>query len=183
MDLHDFEGQSMYFDDPIPEEADHLINKAAELYGDEAAEHSLLKAYFIAPSNLTVLVALYRYYYYQHKYAEAIVVAHRAMEVSGKKLNLPTNWSDLNLNHLGEAAVVSMGLLRFYLMALKGAGYLNLRSGNFEKGADMLSKVVELDPSDRLRAAFLLDIALEALNIKAGDNVRSIHGFEMNKLG
>jgi tetratricopeptide (TPR) repeat protein len=178
MDLQDFEGQSMYFDDPIPELAEQLIQQAADLYGEEGAEKCLLKAYFLAPANLTILVALYRYYYYQHKYKDAILVAYRAMEVSATRLKLPEKWQDLKLTHLGEGAVISMGLLRFYLMALKGAGYLYLRDGNFEAGANMLAKVVEVDPQDRLRAAFLLDIALEALNLESGENVRSIRGYE-----
>lgn len=176
MDLHDFEGQAMYFDDPIPGEAEHLIQEAANLYGDKEAENCLLKAYFIAPNNLTVLVAMYRYYYYQHMYDEAVEVAMRAMNVSGDKLCLPGKWQDLTLPHLGEAAVISMGLLRFYLMALKGAGYLNLRMNNLEAGIDMLQKVVELDPNDRLRAAFLLDIAQEVMNTKSGENILSIRG-------
>lgn len=182
MDLQDFEGQSMYFDDPIPQLAEDLIQQAADLYGDEEAEKCLLKAYFIAPENLTVLVAMYRYYYYQHKYKDAIQVAYRAMDVSSERLNLPKNWQELKLSHLGEGAVISMGLLRFYLMALKGAGYLSLRDGDFESGASMLSKVVEVDPNDRLRATFLLDIALEALNIDSGENVHSIRGFEKSTI-
>jgi len=178
MDLQDFEGQSMYFDDPIPQLAEELIQKAANLYGEDEAEKCLLKAYFIAPANLTVLVAMYRYYYYQHKYKDAILVAHRAMEVSASRLKLPDNWQDLKFSHLGEGAVISMGLLRFYLMALKGAGYLHLRDNDFEAGANMLSKVVELDPHNRLRAAFLLDIALESLSVKSSENISSIRGFE-----
>ena len=176
MDLHDFEGQAMYFDDSTPEEAEQLIEEAATLYGNKEAENCLLKAYFIAPNNLSVLVAMYRYYYYQHKYDEAIEVAMRAMEVSGNKLCLPEKWQDLKLAHLGEAAIISMGLLRFYLMALKGAGYLNLRLGNMQAGTDMLRKVVEVDPNDRLRAAFLLDIALEVISTQFGNNVLSIRG-------
>jgi tetratricopeptide (TPR) repeat protein len=178
MDLQDFEGQSMYFDDPIPKLAEDLIQQAADLYGEDEAEKCLLKAYFLAPENLTVLVAMYRYYYYQHKYKDAISVAHRAMEVSSSRLNLPDKWQDLKFSHLGEGAIISMGLLRFYLMALKGAGYLHLRDNNFEAGADILEKVVELDPHDRLRAAFLLDIALESLSAKSGGNISSIRGFE-----
>jgi len=182
MDLHDFEGQAMYFDDAVPALAEELIAESADLYGEKEAETCLLKAFFIAPRNLTVLVAMYRYYYYQHKYVEAIRVAEHAMEVSGSRLHLPKDWHDLELSCLGEAAVISMGQLRFYLMALKGAGYLHLRSGNFETGADMLSKVVEVDPNDRLRAAFLLDIALESLNSQSGNNVSSIRGFKKNTI-
>jgi hypothetical protein len=45
------------------------------------------------------------------------------------------------------------------LLALKAAGYLNLRLFNWEPAMDMLAKVSELDEADRLGAAALLEVA------------------------
>ena len=50
-----------------------------------------------------------------------------------------------------------MTLVRFYLLALKGAGELNLRLGNMDLGIQMLEKVVELDSEDRLGVTALLN--------------------------
>ena len=68
MDLLDFTGEDMYFDHPPPAEVDELIAAAAEQYGTDAAEHSLMRAYFLAPEHLSVLVALYRFFYYRQRY-------------------------------------------------------------------------------------------------------------------
>jgi hypothetical protein len=57
--------------------------------------------------------------------------------------------------------------LRFYLLALKGAAYLNLRLDKLAQGRAMLEKLIRLDPEDRLGAAALLQVVneVEALPI------------------
>ena len=79
MDLQDFQGQLMYFDEPLPDGVEDLLNQASEAYGDGNAEWYLTQAYSIAPANMTVLVAMYRFYYYQHRLPEAIDVAFQVM--------------------------------------------------------------------------------------------------------
>ena len=44
MDLLDFSDCKLYFEEPLPSEAEQLINSAARQYGDPEAEMSLLKA-------------------------------------------------------------------------------------------------------------------------------------------
>lgn len=161
MDLHDFEGQELYFDENIPPEVDLLINSASENYGTPDAEANLMQAFFLAPDNLSVLVALYRYYYYQHQYEKAIIVADHALKFSGRRIDFPESWKNLTISHVGAGAIKSMGMVRFYLLSLKAAGYLNLRLNNFVLAEEMLSKVVELDASNRLRAVELLAFAME----------------------
>ncbi|GAB4357479.1 MAG: hypothetical protein Kow0060_10870 [Methylohalobius crimeensis] len=109
-----------------------------------------MRAYFLDPRNLSVLVALYRFYYYQHRLEDARMAAFHALAVSGERLGLPADWSQLDWAHLGHSATRSMGLLRFYLLALKGVGYLNLRLGASIAGMAMLAKVREMDPQDQL---------------------------------
>ena len=167
MDLLDFEGQDLYFDEPIAPEVEMLINLASDEYGTPNAEASLLKAFFLAPDNLTVLVALYRYYYYQHKYNDALVIADHAMKFSGQSIDFPRDWRELNSSHIGAGSIKSMGTVRFYLLALKAAAYINLRLSNFNAAQEMLDKVIELDSSDRLGATALLAVAQE--RIKSND--------------
>lgn len=174
MDLQDFEGQDMYFNEPLPDKVAGLIDRAAELYAEGEAEKPLLRAFFLAPENLMVHVALYRFYYYQHRYQDALFIAGKAMAVAGNELNLPQDWRDLERGHLGVASMQSMGMLRFYLLALKGAGYLNLRLGNIETAIGILSKLVALDEKNRLGCEMLLEIARDRVidNIaEESDNV------------
>lgn len=163
MDLLDFEVQSLYFEDELPDEVNALLDAAAEAYGDARAEHELLRAYFLAPEHLTVLVALYCYYYYQHRYQDAFLVAERAMDISARRLEISCDWHDLSLHALGSGILKSMTLTRFYLMALKGAGYLKLRMGELQSGLARLEKVAELDEEDRLGVRALVQIARDEL--------------------
>ncbi len=159
MDLLDFEAQALYFDDEPSDEVSGLLLEAAESYGDPVAREKLLRAYFLEPEHLTVLVALYRYFYYQHCYDDAVLVAERAMDVVARRLELRCSWQQLTLQCLGRGIMKSMTLTRFYLMALKGSGYLKLRMGDIESGLKRLEKVVELDTDDRMGARTLVELA------------------------
>ncbi|MGD8498453.1 MAG: hypothetical protein PVG82_06085 [Chromatiales bacterium] len=176
MDLLDFDGEQMYFDQPLTDEVAELIEQAADNYGAVAAEHSLMRAYFLAPEHLTVLVALYRYFFYRHRYADALLVADRAIRLSAQRLGLDADWRVLDARSLGPAVLESMTLTRFLLLALKGAGYLLLRLDEPAAGLTRLEKVAELDTSDRLGIKELLAIArarvTEQRVAAAGDKVR-----------
>lgn len=167
MDLMDFDQTALYFDDPVTPEVERLIAAAGTGYGSGESEALLLRAYFLAPQQLVVLVALYRYYFYQHRLGDALTVAGRALEAAASRLNLPDRWQQLNPQHLGYAAMRSIGLLRFYLMVLKAAGYINLRLGRDAEGAAMLEKLIEIDSHDRLGGRALLDVYRTALQAEA----------------
>lgn len=163
MDLLQFDQTALYFDDPVPPGIEPLLHDAAACYGEEKAEAKLLRAYFLAPEQLVVLVALYRYYFYQHRLEDALVVAGRAMSIVARRLELPQNWEQLHPEQIGHAVLRSMGLLRFYLMVMKATGYIHLRLGNSAVGQAMLEKLVELDSHDRLGAKVLLDVLVAAV--------------------
>lgn len=161
MDLQDFGGDGLYFDEDLPAAVSALLDAAASQYAEGTAEQPLRAAEALAPQSLTVQVGLYRFFYYQHRYEDALSVAHRVHELTGPGLGLPTDWREITPEHLPQAAATSMGLLRFYLLALKGAGYLNLRLARFAEGKAMLSKVSELDSDNRLGARLLLEVLQE----------------------
>jgi tetratricopeptide (TPR) repeat protein len=158
MDLLDFETAELYFDDPLAPEVARLIVAAADSYGSDEGELMLLRANFMAPQHLMVLVALYRYYFYQHRLEDALLVAESTLAVVGRRLEFPETWAYLREANVGEGVMRSMGLVRFYLMVLKAAGYIHLRLGNFETGHAMLKKLVELDSHDRIGGKALLDV-------------------------
>ena len=157
MDLQNFTNDMLYFDEPLSPVLEGLLQRAADEYGPDA-EPILMEAFELAPTNLSVLVGLYRYYYYQHRYHDAIYIAHRVMKVVGGKIEFPERWQDVSMVDVINGTNHSFGLVRFYLFALKAAGYLNLRLGNFAEGKSMITKVVAMDTADRLGARLLLDI-------------------------
>lgn len=158
MDLLDFDQTGLYFDDPITPEVEQLIAGAANSYGSDEAEQLLLHAHALAPKQLVVLVALYRYYFYQHRLEDALFVGESALAVSGQRLEFPDNWVYLRTGNVGAGIMRSMGLVRFYLMVLKATGYVNLRLGNYAVGQAMLEKLVEMDSHDRLGGKALLEV-------------------------
>jgi tetratricopeptide (TPR) repeat protein len=161
MDLLDFSDCKLYFEDALPVEAERLIAQAAAEYGEASAELALLRAHLLAPENLTVLVGLYRYYFYQHRLEDALVVAERAMQLSGRHLGLPSDWNLLDETRLGSAATNSFGLLRFYLLALKAASIVLLRLGQIPASRARLIKLAALDTRDQLGAGKLLEVVDE----------------------
>ncbi|MES9831371.1 MAG: hypothetical protein ABW139_03925 [Candidatus Thiodiazotropha sp. DIVDIV] len=163
VDLLDFDSEDLYFDEALNSEAKAYLESAAENYGDAKSETDLLRAYFLEPEHPMILVALYRYFYYQHRLNEALIVAERVLVVIAKRLELPSDWRDLSEGRLGSGVMISMTLIRFYMLALKGAGFLELRLGNYDSALERLEKVAELDSKDRLGAQALLEVVRKAL--------------------
>lgn len=158
MDLLDFSDGKLYFEEPLPEEAERLIRQALATCADKNAELWLLRAHLVAPENLTVLIGLYRFYFYQQRLPEAMIVAERAMQLAARQLGLPADWQQIDQNSLGSAAHRSLGLLRFYLLALKAVSIVLLRLGRTAASRDRLNKLAALDQSDQLGASRLLAI-------------------------
>jgi len=153
----------MYFDEPLDPRAQGLLAEAALAYGEPAAETKLLAAEAIAPEHLGVLVALYRYYFYRHQHGAALAVADRTMVVVARRLNFSRTWTEITPDDIARASAGQAELVRFYLHALKGSGYLHLRLGNHDKGLERLDRLTALDPKDRIGAKVLADVARQAL--------------------
>ena len=166
MDLLELEGHQLYFDEPMPREVSELIAQASSAYGSGKEEALLLKANFIAPKSLSVLVALYRCYYYQHRLEDAQLVARRALAVVAEQVGFPEDWRQLNESELAHAVYQSMGLVRFYMSTLKAEAYLYLRLGVIQAGRERLQKVAELDSADHFGAQALLDMLAESETAK-----------------
>jgi hypothetical protein len=179
MDLLEFDQAKLYFDEPLAQDVACLLVEAADKYGSEEAEGLLLRASLMAPQHLMVLVALYRYYFYQHRLEDALLVGESTLAVVGKRLGFPDTWHYLREANVGAGVMRSMGLVRFYLMVLKATGYVNLRLGNYNAGKAMLEKLVELDSHDRIGGKALLDVLQQAMlndvNIERNSKWMNLH--------
>jgi DNA-binding transcriptional ArsR family regulator len=158
MDLQDFQSDTLYFYEDKNIVVDSFIAEAASKYAQGQAEEPLLKAYTMAPSSLTVLVALYRFYFYQHRYLDALSTAYHLLDVLAPRIDFPAHWHAVDERALYKGVMKSISLVRFYLLVLKAAGYVSLRLDLFQQGQQMLSKVVSLDSDDRLGAKSLLEL-------------------------
>ncbi len=159
MDLMDFEGEQLYFEESLPPEVETLLQQAGELYGDGEAEPLLVEALRLAPESLNVLVAAYRFYYYQHRLHDALNIAGLALAVTSRRLDIPADWNVLTSAHISQAGPAAMALVRFHLLSLKAEAYLLLRLGRTMEGRAILLKLLELDSHNRLGAKQLLEVA------------------------
>ena len=166
MDFLDFQNHDLYFDEPLSEDDEILLIKAANAYPEKETEEILLDLQERLPTNLTIIVALYRFYYYQHQYHEALSIADEALQVSATMMGLQVGWKNLTENHLGKGVFVSMGLIRFYMLGLKASAYLLLRIDEIEQAYERLKKITELDPGDQFGANFLFKMAEKELSAR-----------------
>jgi len=157
MDLMDFAGENLYFEENLPAQVEELIAQAGGLYGEGGAEQPLLEALRLAPESLNVLVAVYRFYYYQHRLEDALEIADRALAITARRLGLPLDWKLLYEGHVNVGSA-AMALLRFHLLSLKAEAYLLLRLGRREEGRAILEKLLALDSNNRLGAKQLLEV-------------------------
>jgi len=109
-----------------------------------------------------VLVAIYRYFFYQHRLNEALRVADRLLQVTALRLGIERDWRRLSLPGLVNGIETSISLTRFHLAGLKASAYLLMRLGDFSEAMARLRKVQELDTADRIGATALLQLAEES---------------------
>ena len=172
MDLLDFEAQGLYFDEADAAGVKEMIAVAAENYATGDAELPLLKAYFIAPESLNVLVALNRFYYYQHRLDDALCATLKALAVIRPLINFPEDWRDLQACHLNEVPAESLTQVRLYLFTLKAVGFLNMRLNNLDLSQAIFEKLVGLDGKNRIGAQGLLELVIK----RKGEEIHTITG-------
>ena len=172
MDLLDFEAQGLYFDVPDAAGVKEMIAAAAENYASGEAELPLLKAYFLAPESLNVLVALNRFYYYQHRLEDALAATLKALAVIRPLVDFPEDWRDLQARHLSEARADVLTQVRLYLFTLKAVGFLNMRLNNLDLSQAIFEKLVGLDNKNRIGAQGLLELVIK----RKGEETHTITG-------
>lgn len=161
MDLLDFDAKELYFEREDSAEVQALIRQASENYAGGIAELPLLQAYLRAPESLNVLVALNRFYYYQHRLQEALLISEKALGLIRNGLDFPEDWADLQPAHISGAPRDFMTRIRLYLFTLKSIGFLNMRMENLALSQRIFEKLTALDDKDRIGAKDLLQLVIQ----------------------
>lgn len=158
MDLLDFEASDLYFEKRDSAEVEKLIAEASGNYADGEAELPLLQAFLRAPDSLNVLVSLNRFYYYQHRLGEALIVSERAFTLIAGQISFPIDWQKLTPEQVLKAPKEQLSWIRLYLFTLKSIAFLNMRLLNLETSRAILEKLVATDSKDRIGAGALLEL-------------------------
>ncbi|ANW03181.1 hypothetical protein [Bradyrhizobium icense] len=144
--------------DGLPREAeDHLWQAGLSYHLDEIAEKHLHEAQALAPGHAAVLIGLYRFYFYKARLAEALEVAKLCISKAARENGLLDDWRRVSATDAAFDCYEN-SLPRFYLFSLKAYAYLQMRLGDLGEGHAAASKLVELDPTDKIGAKVLLDV-------------------------
>jgi tetratricopeptide (TPR) repeat protein len=142
----------------LPEQAEQHLRLAGVNYAhDSIAENHLFHAQALAPGHAAVLIALYRFYFYKGRLADALEVAERCLVKAARDNRLDEDWRRVRRGDTDFGSYDAI-LPRFYLFTLKAYGYLQMRLGRLEHSHAALTKMLELDPSDKLNATVLLKV-------------------------
>lgn len=146
---------------PAPPEALALLREVSRSFADtERAQSFLREADRLYGNCLPVVVGCYKFYFYKGLLREAIPFALRAAEMMGQRLGLRRSFMEVSETEAPFSDYVAGP--RFYLFAMKAAGYLYARLGETARGLEILEKIRTLDKSDRLGVSPLIAVIRRA---------------------
>lgn len=118
------------------------------------SETTLLNALELAPDDVDVRLGAYRFYFYNHRYRDALPHCEALIAHAARRLNIATDW---RLVSPEDAAFTAHDFAPgFLLQTVIAWGYCQLRLGRLDLAREALSKCAALDPTDRFGAAAIL---------------------------
>ena len=141
----------------VPSDAAAALSAAAAAWTDEPrAEAHIRAALAAAPDHPEVSVGAYKFYFYKHRYREAVPLALWCVTWALARLGLEGDWRQVAAADAAFADLERMP--RFFLFALKAYGYVLVRAGETVAGREAVAKVASLDLGDRVGASRLLTV-------------------------
>lgn len=141
----------------LPAEADAELKLASAAWHDfDKAEAHLKRVMELAPGHPAAYIALYRFYFYKNRLAQAYAVGWDCLERAAQDNGLSSDWRQVRI---ADADFSDLAILpRFYLFTLKACAYLSMRLGDLETGAALIDKLTELDPKNQLGGKVLREV-------------------------
>ena len=153
-----------------PPEIDRRLRDAAAAYADTAhAEQLLNEARALDPECLPVYFALYKFYFYKMRLADAERTARQALAAAARQAGFPADWTTL----APDTTDWSDRTAHFYLFSLKALAFIRLRCAAGDEARAILAKLAELDPHDRVGASVIGALA-------AGSEARTTAGLAIH---
>ncbi len=142
----------------IPTEINTLLQEAVASAADFNRTRSLLyQAMEIAPFQLEVYIALYKFCFYRGHIDEAEEVVLNALKMASEKGGFATDWEFLTAASTDWSR--EQGPARVYLYSLKALAFIKLRRGRRESAEKLLQKLKQLDPQDSTGASVIMSLA------------------------
>ncbi len=146
------------FGGTAPPEVDRRLRDAAAAYADTPrAERLLHEAHALDPACLPVYFALYKFYFYKSRLADAERTALAALDAAARQAAIPADWRRLTLQSADWTD--TRGPQHFYLFCLKALAFIRLRRGRADAARTLLAKLAELDPRDTVGGSVIGSLA------------------------
>jgi tetratricopeptide (TPR) repeat protein len=141
--------------DVSPEVKQLLVAAAQNWENTSESEQYIYQALAKNETNLDVLVAAYRYFFYKNNNAMALNVALKVIEKIKAIEHFPESWEQLKpiLQNRREESNI-----RLYLNAYSASGFVLARLGEREKAQEIASRVKEIDDKNEFGASVIWDI-------------------------
>lgn len=142
----------------LPVDIKLLLQRATRAYEDTPlAESLLMQARQLAPDALEVCIALYKFYFYKFRLAEAEAIALQTLTRAAELGNFAPDWSQLDIHSASWSE--PLGVERAYLFTLKALAFINLRLERIDESRAILDKLAELDPLDQVGGSVIRALA------------------------
>ncbi|MGI0485124.1 hypothetical protein ACN4EK_06780 [Pantanalinema rosaneae CENA516] len=140
----------------VPAETKRLLQAAAAAWEDTASSEALMRqAIAQTQTDLNVLVAAYRYFFYKNNNSMALQMAHQVLEQVQIVEQLPTEWEQLKPILICRKEEPN---IRLYLSAYAASGLVLARLGNIEAATVITARVSEIDDRKEFGASTVLDV-------------------------
>jgi len=133
------------------------LQRAASLVTSRAESlQALLAAKQASPEQLEVLVALYKFYFYQSDLEKAEQTVQQALACAARQGGFAVHWQELAEDASDWSDPRGPG--RAYLYALKALAFIRLRQDRPAEARQVLDALQHLDPDDRVGADVIRDL-------------------------
>lgn len=140
----------------VPADTKRLLQAAAAAWEDTASSEALIhQAIAQTQTDLNVLVAAYRYFFYKNNLPTALQMAEQVLEQVQVVEQLPTDWEHLKLILINRKEEPN---IRLYLNAYAASGLVLARLGDLETAKVITARVSEIDDRKEFGAATVLDV-------------------------
>ena len=148
------------FSPNIPTEVNNLLQAAvaASSVDHAEAETLFLQAQTLDSHCLQTYFALYKFYFFQKRLADAERIVLAGLEEAAKQGGFPNDYRRL-VQNLQKWNLYANDSTLFYLYTLKALAFIKLRLGFTLDAQLVLSHIQRLDPEDLSGASVIMDLA------------------------
>ena len=142
----------------LPSEVERLRQLAASRVASHVESlDALNQARALAPDQIEVLVALYKFHFYRGDIDLAEQYAEQTLVESARQGGFDSTWEGLDAGSTNWDE--PRGPARTYLYSLKAMAFIYLRQCRPDEAELVLSALCRLDPSDRVGGGVVVELA------------------------